>query len=96
MPVLEAMTIGVPVVASNRGALPEVVGDAGLLVDPNDSTALAIAMERMLGDTALRNMSITRGVERARSFNWQASARALRDAYQKAVEARAATSKLTR
>ncbi len=50
MPALEAMTIGLPVVASNRGALPEVVGDAGLLVDPEDASALAAAMARVLGN----------------------------------------------
>ena len=50
LPVLEAMTVGVPVVASNRGALPEVVGDAGLLVEPDQPEALADAMARLLDD----------------------------------------------
>ena len=46
MPVLEAMTLGVPVVAANRGALPEVLGDAGLLVDPDDPDDIAAAIAR--------------------------------------------------
>ncbi len=50
MPALEAMTVGVPVVAANRGALPEVVRDAALLVDPLDEEALAGAMRRLLSD----------------------------------------------
>ena len=48
IPVLEAMTLGVPIVASNRGALPEVVGDAGPLVDPEVEGALSAAIERLL------------------------------------------------
>ena len=91
LPVLEAMTIGVPVVASNRGALPEVLGDAGLLVDPTDSLALASAIGRMLNDEGLAKASAARGVERARSFSWRTSAQALQHAYRKAVEARAST-----
>ena len=90
LPVLEAMTMGVPVVASNRGALPEVLGDAGLLVDPTDAVALAAAIGRMLRDDGLAVASAARGVERARAFSWRASARALRDAYRKAVDARTA------
>ena len=52
LPVLEAMALGVPVVASNRGALPEVVGDAGLLVAPDDARGLAAAIESVLLDPA--------------------------------------------
>ena len=54
MPALEAMACGAPVVASNVSSLPEVVGDAGLLVDPTDEDALAAALERIAGDPALR------------------------------------------
>ena len=85
LPVLEAMTVGVPVVASARGAVPEVLGDAGLLVDPDDPEALAAAMERMLTDTALARLSIARGLRRRRLFDWTTAARALRGAYDEAV-----------
>ena len=54
IPALEAMTVGVPVIAAARGALPEVVGDAGLLVDPLDVSALVDALERVLRDDQLR------------------------------------------
>src|SRR5207247_4853583 len=53
LPVLEAMTLGVPVIAANRGALPEVLGDAGLVVDPEQPAQLASALERMIDDGAL-------------------------------------------
>lgn len=85
LPVLEAMTVGVPVVASNRGAIPEVLGDAGLMVDPDDVDALAQAMARMLRDPMLAQRSAARGVRRSLTFNWQASAEALRSAYQHAI-----------
>jgi glycosyltransferase involved in cell wall biosynthesis len=85
LPVLEAMTVGVPVVASTRGALPEVLGDAGLLVDPEDVNGLADAMARLLRDNTLAAQCAARGVRRALGFNWRASAVALRDAYEHAI-----------
>jgi glycosyltransferase involved in cell wall biosynthesis len=85
LPVLEAMTVGVPVVASARGAVPEVLGDAGILVDPEDTKALSAAMERMLTDTALARLSAARGLRRRRLFDWTVAARALRGAYDEAV-----------
>lgn len=88
LPVLEAMTVGVPVVASNRGAIPEVLGDAGLMVDPDDADALATAMGRLLRDQALAHRAAARGVRRSLTFNWQASAEALRSAYEHAVAIR--------
>jgi glycosyltransferase involved in cell wall biosynthesis len=88
MPALEAMTAGVPVVASNRGALPEVVGDAGLLVPPDDPQALAAALERMLTDAQLARRCIDRGLARARRFTWKASASRLLEAYRAAAERR--------
>ncbi len=63
VPVIEAMTIGLPVVAHHGGALPEVVGDGGLLVDATDPWALAGAVSRVLGDTALREL-LTRAAAR--------------------------------
>ena len=86
IPALEAMTIGVPVIAAARGALPEVVDDAGLLVDPLDVTALAGALERMLNDAQLRDRLAVAGAARAPRFTWRASADALIGAYAQAIE----------
>ena len=88
IPALEAMSAGVPVVVSNRGALPEVVGDAGLLVDPDDPDSLAAALERLIGDSNLRAASARRGLERARHFTWAQTARDVRRAYEDALLAR--------
>jgi glycosyltransferase involved in cell wall biosynthesis len=68
--VLEAMASGTPVVASNVTALPEVVGDAGLLVDPGDPAAIADAVDRARGDADLAR----RGAERARAWSWRRTA----------------------
>ncbi len=88
LPALEAMAAGVPVVAAKRGALPEVVGDAGLLVDPDDPAAIADALERLLDDDELAARGAARGRERAQAFTWEASARALCEAYRQAIVAR--------
>jgi glycosyltransferase involved in cell wall biosynthesis len=71
LPVLEAMASGVPVVASDRSALPEVCGNAALLVDPYDTAALAEAILAAIGDDRLREA----GLARVRSFTWERSAR---------------------
>ncbi len=85
LPPLEAMACGTPVVASSAGALPEVVGDAGLLVDPQDVEGLAAAMAELLADaerwTALRQA----GLARAAAFSWARSARRLLEVYRAAV-----------
>lgn len=81
MTALEAMTVGVPVVASNRGALPEVVGDAGILVDPESVADLSSALERVLSDPGMRRSMSERGLERARQFSWTDSADRLYDVY---------------
>lgn len=88
LPVLEAMTVGVPVIASTRGALPEVLGDAGLLVDPDNPHTLATAMSRMLGDRDMASRAAGRGLRRSLTFNWQAAAEALRSAYEHAIALR--------
>ena len=71
LPVLEAMAAGVPVVASDRGALPEVTGDAALLVDPDDAAGLTEAILSAIGDERLREA----GLARARPFTWERAAR---------------------
>jgi glycosyltransferase involved in cell wall biosynthesis len=87
---LEAMTVGVPVVASNRGALPEVVGDAGMLVDPESAPDLSNALERVLSDPGMRRSMSELGLERARQFSWTESADRLYDAYRTAYRRRSA------
>ena len=88
IPALEAMSAGVPVVVSNRGALPEVVGDAGLLIEPEDPESLAAALERLVGDPHLRANCARRGLDRARQFTWTQTARDVRRAYDDALLAR--------
>src|SRR5205085_8452889 len=79
LPPLEAMACGTPVVTSNTTSLPEVVGDAALMVDPRDAEALAGAMSAVLGDDALRAQLSRRGLERAAAFAGGARARTLLD-----------------
>jgi glycosyltransferase involved in cell wall biosynthesis len=81
LPVLEAMTVGVPVIVSRRGALPEVAGDAAQVVEPDDVSGLARAMQRYLDDPALAAAAAARGLARARAYSWDASARTLFAAY---------------
>jgi len=71
---LEAMACGVPVVTSNRSSLPEVVGDAALLVDPEDNQALAAAIANILDDPALAARLREEGPKRAAQFTWEACA----------------------
>ena len=87
-PVLEAMTVGVPVVAAGRGALPEVLGDAGLLVDPDDPDHMASAIAQMLVDDELAARSASKGLIRSRHFDWQRTAHGVLDAYQLALQHR--------
>jgi len=70
MPVLEAMACGAPVLASNTSSLPEVAGDAALLVDPTDVGAIVAGLARLASDTALRADLRTRGLARAAQFTW--------------------------
>ena len=74
LPVLEAMASGVPVVAANRAALPETCGPAALLVDPDDGTALAAALERVVTDEELRRTLVAAGLERAALMSWDRTA----------------------
>ncbi len=71
MPVLEAMACGTPVVCSNVSSLPEVAGEAALLVDPLDTGALAQALIRIAEDADLRCELVLRGLERVRAFSWR-------------------------
>lgn len=71
MPVLEAMAAGAPVIASNVSALPEVIGDAGILVDPDDPSDIADAMERVLDDRQTAALMGSAARQRARRFTWE-------------------------
>jgi glycosyltransferase involved in cell wall biosynthesis len=82
MPVLEAMAAGTPVLTSNRSALPEVVGDAAMLVDPMETEALAQAMRQLTSDEALREELACRGLERTRLFSWEKAVRETWEVYQ--------------
>jgi glycosyltransferase involved in cell wall biosynthesis len=84
LPALEAMACAVPVLAARGGALPEVVGDAALLVDPLDEVAMAEGLERLVGDGAERTERVERGLLRARRFDWTQAARQLRALYETA------------
>jgi len=74
LPPLEAMACGAPVVTSNTSSLPEVVGDAGVLVDPHDVTALARALANLLNDSIQRHNFRMAGFERAKLFSWERAA----------------------
>jgi glycosyltransferase involved in cell wall biosynthesis len=74
LPPLEAMACGVPVVTSNVSSLPEIVGDAGVLVDPTDTQALVATLATLLGDAQRRSDMVARGLARAERFSWTRAA----------------------
>jgi glycosyltransferase involved in cell wall biosynthesis len=82
---VEAMASGVPVVGSDSGSLPEVIGDAGVLVPPGDSDALAAALARLAADPCERRRLGRLGRQRAESFSWHEIARSQLDLYRKMV-----------
>jgi glycosyltransferase involved in cell wall biosynthesis len=88
MPALEAMTVGVPVVSSNRGALPEVVGDAAVLIDPVDPEALAAGMRRILASPEEARARAALGFQQAARYSWKTSAMRLLEGYREVHERR--------
>lgn len=84
-PPLESMACGTPVVTSNTTSLPEVVGDAGLMVDPHDEAALVDALWRLIDDAAERARLRAAGLSRATRFDWRAIARQTVDVYRAAA-----------
>jgi glycosyltransferase involved in cell wall biosynthesis len=86
LPVLEAMARGVPVACSNTSSLPEVAGDAALLFDPHDESAIADAVRRLLGDPDEAGRLRAHGRQRARLFTWKRTARLTLDSYARALE----------
>jgi len=85
LPPLEAMACGTPVITSNTSSLPEVVGDAGIMVDPYDVDGLAQAMYEVLTNDDLREDLIKKGIERAKMFSWEKTARETLKVYESVV-----------
>jgi glycosyltransferase involved in cell wall biosynthesis len=83
LPALEAMVCGCPVVASTGGALPETVGDAGLLVEPGSAPALAGAMIRLMTEPGLREILVGKGRARAAAFTWRRTAEKMMEVFRK-------------
>jgi len=87
MPVIEAMACGAPVITSNRTSLPEVAGDAALLVDPEHAEAVGDALVTLLRDASLRETLRAKGFARARQFTWERAAKQTLDVYRECCRA---------
>ncbi|MFH1453373.1 MAG: glycosyltransferase [Armatimonadota bacterium] len=85
-PIVEAMKCGTPTIASNISSLPEVVGDAGILIDPNNTDEIAEAISNVLNDDELKKKLVKNGIERAKLFTWERSADNVIDIYNKCLE----------
>ena len=83
LPPLEAMACGCPVVTSNTSSLPEVLGKAGIMVNPYDIHALAQAMRQVLTDSQLRDNMVRKGLEQAKRFSWEKTAEQTQEVYEK-------------
>lgn len=86
LPILEAMACGTPVITSNVYSMPEVAGDAALLVDPENVEALAKGIKRLQDETALRSELIAKGLTRASAFTWDKTATATLTVYQEVMD----------
>lgn len=85
LPVAEALSLGCPVITSNRSSLPEVAGEAAILVDPDDVAAIAAAMNSLVRDRGLGEELSRRGIERARERTWSAAAASTLDLFREVV-----------
>jgi alpha-1,3-rhamnosyl/mannosyltransferase len=85
LPVLEAMACGAPVITSNVSSLPEVVGDAGVLVDPNDVKGLRSEIEHLISDRTYSSLLRNRGLQRSKQFTWENCARKTLDVYRRVL-----------
>lgn len=84
-PALEAMACGTPVIASNRTAIPEIVGDAGILIDPMDTEGFVENILSILNDESLAKLYSKRGIKRAKMFSWESNAKATMALYESIV-----------
>ncbi len=82
-PVLEAMACGCPVITSNNSSLPEVVDEAGIMVNPSDINRLAQVMSRVLTDDKLKDAMVRRGLEQSKRFSWEKAAEQTQEVYKK-------------
>lgn len=82
LPPLEAMACGTPVITSNTSSLPEVVGDAGIMVDPHDTESLAESIVKVLNNAEIRDSMREKGLARAGKFSWKETARRTLNVYQ--------------
>jgi glycosyltransferase involved in cell wall biosynthesis len=82
LPPVETMACGCPVVTSTTSSMPEVVGKAGIMVNPNDTDSLAAAMSRVLTDDKLRDNMVRKGLEQSKKFSWEKAARQTMEVYQ--------------
>ena len=89
LPPLEAMKCGVPVIVGNRTSLPEVTGDAGLLVNPFDEAEIASALGRLIDNSDLRHKLRVKGLKRANDFSWHETARRTLEVYKQVAGSRA-------
>lgn len=83
LPPLEAMACGCPVVTSNTSSLPEVVGEAGIMVNPYDTRSLVQAMRQVLTDSELRDSMVRKGLEQSKKFSWESTAELTLQVYSK-------------
>ena len=86
LPILEAMTCGCPVICSNTASMPEVAGDAAILINPAKSDELAHAIETIVHDTEIRNNLIRKGFKQATSFTWDSTARKTLGVFKRVVK----------
>ncbi len=83
LPILEAMACGTPVITSNTSSMPEVAGEAAVLITPTDVDAMVVSLQKILKDEALRVKMSLAGIEQAKSFTWERCARDTLDVYKK-------------
>lgn len=85
IPALEAMACGTPVIASNSSSLPEVIEDAGILIHPEDVDGFAASIEKLVNDRSFRESLRSKGLEQAKKFSWERTARETLDVYSRLI-----------